>query len=205
LAIGRGDAAGARRDLVLAIASLPRVIASGGFAVLLAATHLEGSDLEPLHALLAQSLLPSDVPGRNYRALANAILEGRFGDRAGACRRASEAAAGYRQAGQPLLEAWALEIAGDLNAALSLYQRCGATAEVRRLRAPDAGVASASPLLSKREEDVAHRVARGATNAQIAEDLAISVRTVEKHIAAIFLKLGLRKRSQIAATFARRA
>jgi DNA-binding CsgD family transcriptional regulator len=77
---------------------------------------------------------------------------------------------------------------------------------VRRLRVsgPDATGERAIPGLSKREADVARRVAGGATNAQIAEDLAIGVGTVEKHITAIFSKLGVRKRSQIAATYAGR-
>jgi len=204
-AIERGDVAGARRDLRLAIDCLPRATALGGSALVYGATYLEPNELAPLRALISQPFDPSDVPGRAYAGLAAAILEQRFGDPAAARAKAVDAATGFRACGRPLLEAWALEIAGEPEAARALYARCGATAQARRLGAPPEASAAPSSgnVLSKREEDVARKVALGATNAQIAGDLAISIRTVEKHIASIFSKLGLRKRSQIAAAFAR--
>ena len=39
--------------------------------------------------------------------------------------------------------------------------------------------------------------ANGATNAQIAADLSVSVRTVESHLYAAFAKLGITDRSQL--------
>jgi DNA-binding NarL/FixJ family response regulator len=40
-------------------------------------------------------------------------------------------------------------------------------------------------------------VAQGKSNGEIAEALVVSKRTVEKHIAHILMKLGVRNRSQI--------
>lgn len=205
-ALARGDLAAARRDLRLAVSSLSRPNAVAGVALILAATHLDARELDSVRALLAQPLLPSDLACRAHAALARAILERRFGEPERALEAALEAAASYRRRGHPLFEAWALEVASDRDGALALYELCGASAEVRRLRVsgPEASGTRETPGLSKREADVARRVAAGATNAQIAEDLAISVGTVEKHITAIFSKLGVRKRSQIAATYAGR-
>jgi non-specific serine/threonine protein kinase len=43
-------------------------------------------------------------------------------------------------------------------------------------------------------------VARGLTNRQIAKELVLSERTVEKHVANILKKLGLHSREQVAAS-----
>jgi len=54
-----------------------------------------------------------------------------------------------------------------------------------------------SPLLSERETQVARLVAGGASNKEIAEQLAITERTVKAHLTAIFEKLSLRDRLQL--------
>jgi len=53
--------------------------------------------------------------------------------------------------------------------------------------------AESSPLaeLSPRELEILGEIAQGKSNARIAEDLVLTKRAVEKHINAIFLKLGL--------------
>jgi DNA-binding NarL/FixJ family response regulator len=51
--------------------------------------------------------------------------------------------------------------------------------------------------LSHREREIAGLVATGRTNRQIAEDLALSSRTVETHVHNILSKLGLSSRAQI--------
>ena len=51
--------------------------------------------------------------------------------------------------------------------------------------------------LTAREEDVLRLLARGFTNNEVANDLVISVKTVETHRAHILGKLGLRKRAEL--------
>jgi DNA-binding CsgD family transcriptional regulator len=170
----------------------------------LAAEHLPEEELAPLRAILALPLLPNDVAGRAHAALAGAILELRFGDPTRAGVRAGEAIAGYRRLGQPLFEAWALDVAGEGVAARTLRARCGVVAAEQRPVSNAGAAGSGGAKLSSREDAVARAIARGETNAEIADGLSISVRTVEKHVAAIFGKLGLRSRSQVAAAFARK-
>jgi pimeloyl-ACP methyl ester carboxylesterase/DNA-binding CsgD family transcriptional regulator/class 3 adenylate cyclase len=61
--------------------------------------------------------------------------------------------------------------------------------------------AATRPLasLSSRERELAKLVALGLSNRQIADELVISVATVERHVANILIKLGFRSRAQIAA------
>ncbi|NJD34168.1 MAG: response regulator transcription factor [Betaproteobacteria bacterium] len=52
--------------------------------------------------------------------------------------------------------------------------------------------------LSEREREVALKVVRGESNKEIARDLDIAERTVKAHLSAIFEKLGVRDRLQLA-------
>src|ERR671918_535416 len=56
----------------------------------------------------------------------------------------------------------------------------------------------AAPALSRRENQVAHLVAEGLTDHEIATRLVISQRTAESHVQHILSKLGFRSRTQIA-------
>ena len=57
---------------------------------------------------------------------------------------------------------------------------------------------AADPVpLSRREREIATLAAQGATNAQIAAELSVSVRTVETHLYNAFAKLGVAERSQL--------
>jgi DNA-binding NarL/FixJ family response regulator len=62
------------------------------------------------------------------------------------------------------------------------------------------GVAITQPLepLTKREEQVLLTVARGRSNAEIADELYISISTVKTHLASLMQKLGVRNRVEIA-------
>jgi DNA-binding CsgD family transcriptional regulator len=53
--------------------------------------------------------------------------------------------------------------------------------------------------LTRREHEVAMLVAQQLTNAQIAQRLVLSVRTVESHVYNVFSKLGVTSRAEIAA------
>ena len=98
-------------------------------------------------------------------------------------------------------EAESRELAGETATALEIYTRCGFAADIARLSA--AATARTNSGLSKREFEVAALVAQGRSNRSIAENLSLSERTVENHIASIFAKLSLRSRAEIAAYMTR--
>lgn len=58
---------------------------------------------------------------------------------------------------------------------------------------------SVPSVLTARELEVAHLVARGLTNREIAAELVIATRTADTHVDHILRKLGFRSRTQIAA------
>lgn len=53
--------------------------------------------------------------------------------------------------------------------------------------------------LSSRKREVFRLVAQGRTNKEIAEELSLSVRTVERHRSAIMNKIGLQNRAELVA------
>lgn len=65
---------------------------------------------------------------------------------------------------------------------------------------PRAGTPPVQPIesLTAREEEVLVTVARGRTNAEIADELYISLSTVKTHLASLMNKLGARNRVEIA-------
>jgi DNA-binding NarL/FixJ family response regulator len=58
--------------------------------------------------------------------------------------------------------------------------------------------------LSPREREIADLVAEGRSNKQVAATLFLSDRTVEYHLSAVYRKLGVRSRTELAATLSRR-
>jgi DNA-binding CsgD family transcriptional regulator len=69
----------------------------------------------------------------------------------------------------------------------------------RRPGAISAAQVQPAAALSRRERELARLLAYGLSNRQIADELVISVGTVERHVANILMKLGFRSRAQIAA------
>jgi DNA-binding NarL/FixJ family response regulator len=54
------------------------------------------------------------------------------------------------------------------------------------------------PVLTAREQDVLRCLAKGYDNREIADELGIAVRTVNRHLDAVRTKVGTRRRSQLA-------
>jgi DNA-binding CsgD family transcriptional regulator len=124
---------------------------------------------------------------------------------------------------RPLLHAAAAEDAGielaranrgaegldQLNIAFDAYVHCGAIADAQRVGQvlrehgvsrrvvgkprPQTGVDS----LTDSELKVAHLVAAGATNRDVAQKLSLSPHTVNSHLRNAFGKLGIRSRAQV--------
>ena len=57
---------------------------------------------------------------------------------------------------------------------------------------------SALAGLTERERDVAHAVARGLSNAEVAAELFMGVPTMKTHVGRLFNKLGVDNRVQVA-------
>ncbi|TME33452.1 MAG: response regulator transcription factor, partial [Chloroflexi bacterium] len=69
----------------------------------------------------------------------------------------------------------------------------------------EAAAAQAAGVLSPRELEIAQLIARGQSNNDIAEQLVVSVKTVETHIQHIFRKLDVKRRAEIAAWVVRQS
>lgn len=161
------------------------------------------------HAKAAAQLLESTADRNDAIACVHVPLVAAFaasttGNAENARALAREAQTRAAAAGTPLLEALALEVAGDTAAALQIYRNCEAFGDVRRLskRRTIAGTRTPSDL-TRRESEVAALIAEGLSNRAIAQRLVVSDRTVEHHVAAIFDKLGFRSRAQLAAFMSR--
>jgi DNA-binding NarL/FixJ family response regulator len=97
-----------------------------------------------------------------------------------------------------------------LREALELARACGAGGLAKRvyddLRATGEKVRRHTPIgvdsLTPSERRVAEMAASGMTNRQIAQDLFLTVKTIETHLSAAYDKLGIRSRQQLAAVLA---
>jgi DNA-binding CsgD family transcriptional regulator len=84
----------------------------------------------------------------------------------------------------------------ELDAAHRVFRRLGAAPDMARVRDLAASTASSSAeSLTARELQVIKLIAAGRTNRAIAAALAISERTVDRHVSNIFTKLDLASRS----------
>lgn len=88
-------------------------------------------------------------------------------------------------------------MAGDDDGALAIYQRCAALHDVRRLSRAHRIEGDAMLLLSAREREVAILAANGRSNLEIARELSITHKTVEKHLGSAYHKLKISSRAQL--------
>jgi DNA-binding CsgD family transcriptional regulator len=130
--------------------------------------------------------------------------------------RPADAAAAWAAIGAPYQEALALAETGDeahLRRALRTFNALGARplskrvgASLRALgakridRGPRAGTRSNPAQLTDRQVEVLGLLAGGFSNAEIAVRLVISPKTVDHHVSAVLLKLGMPNRAAAAGT-----
>ncbi|MEO6913666.1 MAG: helix-turn-helix transcriptional regulator [Candidatus Baltobacteraceae bacterium] len=151
---------------------------------------------------LIQSQVPlaeNNLPARANLALVSAIVKQRNENGAEARTIACEAARLFAELKWPLFEAEALEIAGESERAREIYERCGVPSATKTAGKPS----NPKAFLSAREQEIADCVTSGLSNAQIAERLMISTKTVEKHLSSVFAKLSIRSRTELAAFITR--
>ncbi len=115
---------------------------------------------------------------------------------AGAYRRR----AGQRRAAQATLTA-ALERLTAMGAR-PWIERCERELQACGLRPAKRSAPRAGVDLTPQERMVAHLVATGATNREVAAELVLSVKTIEHHLGRIYRKLGIRSRTELAAMLA---
>jgi DNA-binding NarL/FixJ family response regulator len=100
------------------------------------------------------------------------------------------------------------DVRGKLEHAISLYGELGMHYWEERakslLTGPSVSAARAPDGLTAREVEVLQMIAAGRSNREIAQELVLSVRTVEKHIETIYSKIGARRRADAAAYAVRR-
>jgi ATP/maltotriose-dependent transcriptional regulator MalT len=131
------------------------------------------------------------------------------GDATAACAALGPALSAWRELDAPYEAAWVrLRIAEacrrlddhdtaemELDAARRAFERLGAAPALARVRELTGAAAQAADGLTPREMEVLRLLATGATNREIADTLVISDKTVARHVANMFTKLGLSSRS----------
>jgi DNA-binding CsgD family transcriptional regulator len=139
------------------------------------------------------------------------------GEAAEAVRSLREASLAWHDLGMPYAEARARAVLGrcyaalgddeaaalEVEAARTAFERLGARPDLAALpaTAPATGAAraghapSSAPGLTEREAEVVRLVAAGLTNRAIARELVLSEKTVARHLANVYAKLGIASRA----------
>jgi ATP/maltotriose-dependent transcriptional regulator MalT len=165
----------------------------------------EGAEraLDELSAIA--DILDSD-PLNAAAAVGTGLAQSAASDHEAARRSFEDAVDLYERSGAPYEAACArLDLAREL-AALGRHESAReegqeAARKLRQLGASGAadGVAATADGLTSRELEVLRLLAQGRSNQQIAADLVLSVRTVERHISNVYAKIGASGRSARAA------
>ena len=174
--------------------SRTKTLAYTGWAVVTLARFGTPSHTAQAHALCGEE--PRAGAPRLHHAIIGALFATRHGDRTEGRRRARAALDLAERQRAPLHVALLHELLGDRASSLDLYRSIGALGQVRRL-------SGKAPRLSRREREIADRIAEGSSNRAIADQLTLSERTVEHHAASIYAKLGFRTRAEFIASYSR--
>ncbi len=171
------------------------------------ARHAARPSAEPVHAEILRYAARAGLPAEPFHGCPEPWAAGLRGDwRA--------AAAGWERVGDPYEQALELAASGEpapTLEALRTLEDLGAHAAVRHVRRrlrelgvtrvprrPTADTRAHPAGLTRRQADVLALIADGLTNAEIADELVLSVRTVDTHVAAILDRLGVRSRREAA-------
>lgn len=189
--LARGDVEAARRWSHLAAASADDVdmdLSTAAASRAAAAVSAACGEWSGALSCASHAVSAAERTGRPYELAESLLLEGRI-----------LISAGQRESAVTKLES-----------AMKTFNDCGARGMVSqvRQRLRELGVNHTGPRpkrgafgidsLSGREREVADLVAAGLTNPQIAEQLFLSVRTVESHLRRIFVKLDADSRGEVA-------
>ncbi|MFF3313663.1 LuxR C-terminal-related transcriptional regulator [Streptomyces sp. NPDC002952] len=91
---------------------------------------------------------------------------------------------------------------GDLRAANAVSRKAIPYRSIyRRARTPLLSAAQESLALTRREQEIAQLAASGLSSQEIANQLTISVRTINNHLQGIYKKLGITNRQQLMQVF----
>ncbi|GHG53549.1 helix-turn-helix transcriptional regulator [Sinomonas cellulolyticus] len=160
----------------------------------------------------AEQARTASAPVPRARALtAEGVALCAAGEAALAVGRLREASLAWHGLGMPYLEARARAVLGrcyaalgddeaaalEVEAARSTFERLGAAPDLAALPADAPGSPAESPgaPLTDREVEVVRLAAQGLTNRAIAGRLVISEKTVARHLANIYAKLGIASRA----------
>jgi len=213
LALDRGDptsAADAAERYLRAVRAEDRTGRAAGLELLVRARALEDADAaeDPMQELAAVAELVGTIPLRASERFARGVLARAHGDDEGARKSFEDAVDLFGAVSMPFEEgraraalSAALRSTGrddraeqEAHAAREAFRALGAAgraAAVETLLPSDDRPPAADPAgLSARERGVLRLIARGLSNRQIAEELFLSVRTVERHVSNIYTKLG---------------
>ncbi|MDT7581794.1 MAG: hypothetical protein QOK35_3058, partial [Pseudonocardiales bacterium] len=172
------------------------------------APHAARPSAEPVHAELLRYAARAGAAVTAFPGCPEPWAAGLRGDWRAAAR-------GWERLGDPYEQALELAASGEPEptlAALRTLDDLGADAAVRQVRRrlrelgvtriprrPTAGTRAHPAGLTRRQADVLTLLADGLTNAEIADRLVLSVRTVDTHVGAILDRLGVRTRREAAA------
>lgn len=114
---------------------------------------------------------------------------------------AQRAIGAFKALGWSIEEAYSREVRGNIKDAVDAFARIGAAAEITRLTTVDERMPRrrGETTLTNREREIARLIGAGKSNRDAADELVISERTVETHVASVYQKLGVGSRRELIA------
>ncbi len=213
LALDDGDpteAARAAARFLRRIGGADRFERVAGLELLVRAS-LAGGDVATAEEAAAELRVSAEMVGTGPLRAASLVADGRLaaasGEHATATALFEDGIDTFEESGAPYEAAHArLDLADALRTLGRLDAASAAEAKAREalatLGASSLPVAADGGPLTKREREILSLVAQGRSNDEIAATLVLSVRTVERHVANVYAKIGVSGRTARAAATA---